>query len=56
MLSRTVVPGEGIVWRNIGRIVIATASGTVLSDAGEHDTFAVLTDPSVAAALCSALT
>ena len=55
MLSRTVVGGEGIVWRNIGRIVLSTSNGSVLFEAGEHGTWDVLTDPGVAAELCAAL-
>jgi hypothetical protein len=55
MLSRTVVPGDGLIWRNIGRVVISLASGAVLFEAGEHGTYDVGGDPSVAAALCSAL-
>jgi hypothetical protein len=55
MLSRTVVEGEGIVWRNIGRIVTSTSNGAVLFEAGEHGTWDVLTDPDVAAELCAAL-
>jgi hypothetical protein len=55
MLSRTVVDGGGLIWRNIGRVVISLASGAVLFEAGEHGTYDVGGDPSVAAALCAAL-
>lgn len=56
MLSRTVVPGEGLVWRNIGRIVLALQGGGVLFEAGEHGTWAVLAgDTSAAADLCASL-
>ena len=55
MLSRTVVPGEGLIWRNIGRVVLSLASGAVLFEAGEHGTYDVGGDPSVAAQLCAAL-
>lgn len=54
-LSHTVIPGEGLVWRNIGRIVISTANGAVLFEAGEHGTWDVLNDPAIAAELCAAL-
>ena len=55
MLSRTVVGGDGLIWRNIGRIVLSLASGAVLFEAGEHGTYDVGGDPSVAAELCAAL-
>jgi len=54
-LSRTVVPGEGLVWRNIGRIQMSLANGAVLFEAGEHGTWDVLGDPTVSAELCAAL-
>ena len=55
MLSRTVIDGDGIVWRNIGRIVISLQNGSVLFEAGEHGTWDVVTDPGTAAELCAAL-
>jgi hypothetical protein len=55
MLSRTVVDGEGLVWRNIGRIELSLSNGTVLAEAGEHGTWDVVADPSVATELCAAL-
>jgi hypothetical protein len=55
MLSRTLVAGEGLVWRNIGRIVLSLTNGSVLFEAGEHGTWDVVTDPSVSAELCAAL-
>ena len=55
MLSRTVLPGEGLVWRNIGRIVTSLATGAVLFEAGEHGTWDVITDSNVSAELCAAL-
>jgi len=56
MLSRTVVPGEGVIWRNVGRIVVAMNGGTVLAEAGDHDTWAVLAgDLSASGSLCAAL-
>jgi hypothetical protein len=55
MLSRTVVEGEGLVWRNIGRITVSLQSGGVLFEAGEHGTWDVLIDPSTADELCLAL-
>jgi hypothetical protein len=55
MLSRTVVNGDGLVWRNIGRIVISLQNGTVLFEAGEHGTWDVVTDPTTSAELCEAL-
>jgi hypothetical protein len=54
-LSRTVIPGEGLVWRNIGRIQMSLATGAVLFEAGEHGTWDVLGDPSIAEDLCAAL-
>ena len=55
MLSRTVVDGDGLVWRNIGRITVSLQSGAVLFEAGEHGTWDVVSDPSTADALCAAL-
>jgi hypothetical protein len=55
-LSRTVVAGEGLIWRNIGRIQMSLANGAVLFEAGEHGTWDVLGDPGVASELCAALT
>ncbi len=55
MLSRTVISGEGLVWRNIGRIVRSLQNGAVLFEAGEHGTWDVLREPSIASALCGAL-
>jgi len=55
MLSRTVVEGEGLVWRNIGRITVSLQSGAVLFEAGEHGTWDVLVDQSTADDLCAAL-
>ena len=55
MLSRTVLPKEGVIWRNIGRIVLSIPEGNVLFEAGEHGTWAVIDDPAFAAKLCSAL-
>jgi hypothetical protein len=55
MLSRTVVGGAGLVWRNIGRIETSLANGALLFEAGEHGTWDVVTDPGVSAALCAAL-
>ena len=55
MLSRTVIGGEGIVWRNIGRITVSLQSGALLFEAGEHGTWDVLSDPSIADELCAAL-
>ena len=54
-LSRTVIAGEGLIWRNIGRIQMSLANGAVLFEAGEHGTWDVVGDPSVAAELCAAL-
>src|SRR5262245_59870368 len=39
--SRTVVEGDGLVWRNIGRITISLQNGGVLFEAGEHGTWDV---------------
>jgi hypothetical protein len=55
MLSRTVVNGEGVIWRNIGRLVVSLSNGALLFEAGEHGTWDVVTDASVAAELCGAL-
>jgi hypothetical protein len=55
MLSRTVIEGDGMVWRNIGRIETSLANGSVLFEAGEHGTWDVLTDPGIATDLCAAL-
>ena len=55
VLSRTVIDGDGLVWRNIGRIVISLQNGSVLFEAGEHGTWDVGADPGVAAELCAAL-
>jgi len=55
MLSRTVIDGDGLVWRNIGRIVVSLQNGSVLFEAGEHGTWDVVTDPATAAELCVAL-
>jgi hypothetical protein len=50
MLSRTVVGGDGLIWRNIGRVVLSLASGAVLFEAGEHRTYAVNAGDTEAAA------
>jgi hypothetical protein len=55
MLSRTVVAGDGLVWRNIGRIELSLATGAVLFEAGEHGTWDVGADPAVSTELCAAL-
>ena len=55
MLSRTVVDGEGLVWRNIGRLVVSLSNGALLFEAGDHGTWDVVTDASIAAELCAAL-
>jgi hypothetical protein len=55
MLSRTIVAGEGLVWRNIGRIVMSTQNGAILFEAGEHGTWDVAADPTTSAELCAAL-
>ena len=55
MLSRTVLPHDGVIWRNIGRIVLSLQNGSVLFEAGEHGTWDVLGDPDVASRLCAAL-
>ena len=55
VLSRTVVDGDGLIWRNIGRIETSLANGAVLFEAGEHGTWDVIGDPTVADALCAAL-
>ena len=56
MLSRTVVGGDGLIWRNIGRVVLSLATGAVLFEAGEHGTYAVNAgDTQAAAELCAAL-
>jgi len=55
MLSRTVLGGDGLIWRNIGRVVLSLANGALLFEAGEHGTYEVGADPSVAEGLCGAL-
>ena len=55
MLSRTVVAGDGLIWRNIGRIELSTSNGAVLFEAGEHGTWDVATDATVSEDLCAAL-
>jgi hypothetical protein len=55
MLSRTVVEGDGLVWRNIGRIELSLANGAVLFEAGEHGTWDVVADSTVSTELCAAL-
>lgn len=55
MLSRTVVAGEGLVWRNIGRVVLSLTNGALLFEAGEHGTYDVAGDPAVAGELCASL-
>lgn len=50
LVSRIVVPGEGLVFANLGRIVFDANTGEVLSVAGPHDDFADLLP-----LLCSAL-
>lgn len=55
MLSRTVLPHEGVIWRNIGRVVVSLQTGALLFEAGEHGTWDVVGDPDVAARLCEAL-
>jgi hypothetical protein len=48
--TRLVVPGEGLVFAHIGKIVYNENTGEVLFEAGQHDDFANLLP-----ALCSAL-
>jgi hypothetical protein len=56
MLSRTVVDGEGLIWRNIGRVVLRLGTPNVLFEAGDFGTYAVIAgDTSAAAGLCEAL-
>ena len=55
MLSRTVLPGVGVIWRNIGRIVVSLQNGAALFEAGEHGTWDVVADPAVGTRLCAAL-
>ena len=42
LVSRIVVPGEGLVFAHLGRIVFDADTGEVLSVAGPHDDFADL--------------
>jgi hypothetical protein len=49
------VPSEGLIWRNIGRVVQSLKNGSVLFEAGEHGTWDVVTDPATADELCAAL-
>jgi hypothetical protein len=48
--TRVVVPGEGLVYARIGKIVFNANTGEVLFEAGQHDDTADLLP-----ALCSAL-
>ena len=50
IVSQIVVPGEGPVFRHLGRIVFDINTGEVVFEAGQHDDFADLLP-----ALCSAL-
>jgi hypothetical protein len=50
IVARIVVPGEGTVFRHLGRIVFDINTGEVVFEAGQHDDFADLLP-----ALCSAL-
>ena len=50
IVARIVVPGEGLVFAHLGRIVFDLETGEVLSVAGPHDDFADLLP-----VLCSAL-
>lgn len=50
IVARIVVPGEGLVFAHLGRIVFDLNTGEVLSVAGPHDDFADLLP-----VLCSAL-
>lgn len=50
IVARIVVPGEGPVFRHLGRIVFDIDTGEVVFEAGQHDDFANLLP-----ALCSAL-
>ena len=50
IVSRIIVPGEGPVFRHLGRIVFDVNTGDVVFEAGQHDDFAGLLP-----ALCSAL-
>ena len=50
IVARIVVPGEGPVFRHLGRIVFDVNTGEVVFEAGQHDDFAGLLP-----ALCSAL-
>jgi hypothetical protein len=50
IVARIVVPGEGLVFAHLGRIVFDAVSGEVVFEAGRHDDFADLLP-----ALCAAL-
>jgi hypothetical protein len=50
IVARIVVPGEGLVFAHLGRIVFDLETGEVLFEAGRHDDFANLLP-----VLCSAL-
>ena len=50
IVSRIVVPGEGLVFTHLGKIVFDINTGEVVFEAGQHDDFAELLP-----ALCSAL-
>lgn len=50
IVARIVVPGEGSVFRHLGKIVFDVNTGEVLFEAGQHDSFADFLPT-----LCSAL-
>jgi hypothetical protein len=50
VVSRIVVPGEGVVFRHLGRLVFDLETDEVVFEAGQHDDFAELVP-----LLCSAL-
>lgn len=50
IVARIVIPGQGLVFAHLGRIVLDLETGEVLFEAGRHDDFADLLS-----VLCSAL-
>ena len=50
IVTRIVIPGEGVVFQNLGRIVFDINTGEVVFEAGQHDDFVNLFP-----VLCSAL-
>ena len=55
LLYSATVPGEGVVFHDVGRVVF-DAAGNVIFEAGPHDVLATTGEHQVRAAFCAALT